>query len=49
MWFRNRLVNPMVRLLLRSPLHPLLSRSLVILKKFARSSDVITAHHGGGP
>ena len=31
MWFRNRLVNPVVRLLLRSPLHPLLSGSLVIL------------------
>ncbi len=30
MWFRNRLVNPVVRLLLRSPLHPVLSRSLVI-------------------
>ena len=29
MWFRNRLVNPIVRWLLRSPLHPLLSRSLV--------------------
>ena len=25
MWFRNRLVNPVVRLLLRSPLHPVLS------------------------
>ena len=31
MWFRNRLVNPVVRLLLRSPLHPVLSRSLMIL------------------
>jgi F420H(2)-dependent quinone reductase len=31
MWFRNRLVNPLVRWLLRSRLHPLLSRSLVIL------------------
>ena len=27
----NRLVNPLVRLLLRSPLHPALSRSLVSL------------------
>jgi hypothetical protein len=26
MWFRNRLVNPVVRLLLRSPLHPVLSK-----------------------
>jgi F420H(2)-dependent quinone reductase len=31
MWFRNRLVNPLVRWLVRSRLHPLLSRSLVIL------------------
>jgi hypothetical protein len=29
--FRNRLVNPVVRLLLRSRLHPLLSGSLLIL------------------
>ena len=32
MWFRNRLVNPVVCWLLRSPLHPLLSGSLVILR-----------------
>ena len=38
MWFRNRLVNPVVRLLLRSPLHPLLSRSLVILSYPGRKS-----------
>jgi hypothetical protein len=38
MWFRNRLVNPVVRLLLRSPLHPLLSRSLVILSCPGRKS-----------
>jgi hypothetical protein len=31
MWFRNRLGNPVVRWLLRSPLHPLLSGSLVLL------------------
>ena len=31
MWFRNRLINPVVRLLLRSPLHRLLSGSLVLL------------------
>jgi F420H(2)-dependent quinone reductase len=31
MWFRNRLVNPVVLVLLRSPLHPVLSRSLMIL------------------
>ena len=31
MWFRNRLIDPVVRLLLRSPLHRLLSGSLVLL------------------
>jgi hypothetical protein len=31
MWFRNRVVNPLARLLLRSRLHRLLSASLVIL------------------
>jgi hypothetical protein len=30
MWFRNRLVRPVVRLLLRSPVHRLLSGSLVL-------------------
>jgi nitroimidazol reductase NimA-like FMN-containing flavoprotein (pyridoxamine 5'-phosphate oxidase superfamily) len=38
MWFRNRLVNPLVRLLLRSPLHRLLSRSLVILSYQGRKT-----------
>ena len=38
MWFRNRLVNPVVRLLLRSPLHPVLSRSLVILSYQGRKT-----------
>jgi hypothetical protein len=38
MWFRNRLVNPVVRWLLRSPLHPLLSRSLVILSYQGRKT-----------
>jgi hypothetical protein len=38
MWFRNRLVNPVVRLLLRSPLHPMLSRSLVILSYQGRKT-----------
>jgi hypothetical protein len=33
---RNRLVNPLVRRLLRSPLHPLLSGSLVILSYSVR-------------
>ena len=31
MWFRNRLANPVVRWLLRSPLHRLLSGSLMLL------------------
>jgi deazaflavin-dependent oxidoreductase (nitroreductase family) len=35
---RNRLVNPVVRLLLRSPLHPVLSRSLVILSYQGRKT-----------
>jgi hypothetical protein len=39
MWFRNRLVNPVVRLLLRSPLHPVLSRSLMILSYQGRKTD----------
>lgn len=30
-WMRNRLVNPWVGLLLRSPLHPLVSRSLLLV------------------
>jgi F420H(2)-dependent quinone reductase len=38
MWFRNRLVNPVVRLLLRSPLHPVLSRSLMILSYQGRKT-----------
>jgi hypothetical protein len=38
MRFRNRLVNPVVRLLLRSPLHRLLSGSLVILSYQGRKS-----------
>jgi deazaflavin-dependent oxidoreductase (nitroreductase family) len=38
MWFRNRLVNPVVRLLLRSPLHPVLRRSLVILSYQGRKT-----------
>ncbi len=38
MWFRNRLVNPLVRLLLRSRLHRLLSGSLVILSYQGRKT-----------
>ena len=38
MRFRNRLVNPVVRLLLRSPLHPVLRRSLVILSYQGRKT-----------
>src|SRR3954468_20874053 len=36
MWFLNRLINPLVRMLLRSPLHPLLSRRLVLLRVTGR-------------
>ena len=38
MWFRNRLINPVVRLLLRSPLHRLLSGSLAILSYQGRKT-----------
>lgn len=38
MWFRNRLVNPVVRWLLRSPLHRLLSGSLVLLSYQGRKT-----------
>ena len=38
MWLRNRLVNPLVHLLLRSPLHPLLSRSLVTVSYQGRKT-----------
>jgi hypothetical protein len=38
MWFRNRLVNPLVRLLLRSPLHPLLDGLLVTLSYQGRKT-----------
>ena len=38
MWFRNRLVNPVVLVLLRSPLHPVLSRSLMILSYQGRKT-----------
>jgi hypothetical protein len=38
MWFRNRLINPVVRLLLRSQLHQLLSGSLAILSYQGRKT-----------
>lgn len=31
MWFLNRIANPLVRLILRSPLHGMLSKSLLLL------------------
>jgi hypothetical protein len=55
MWFRNRLVNPVVHLLLRSPLHRLLSGSLVILTYQGRKSGrwrslpCMYARDGPGP
>jgi hypothetical protein len=39
MWMLNHMVNPLVRALLRSPLHPLLSRRLVLLRVTGRRSD----------
>jgi hypothetical protein len=38
MWALNHLVNPVVRALLRSPLHWLLSRRLVLLRVTGRRS-----------
>ena len=38
MWIRNRLVNPVVRAVLRSPLHRLLGRSLLLLAYTGRRS-----------
>ena len=38
MWTLNHLVNPLVRALLRSPLHPLLSHRLVLLRVRGRRS-----------
>jgi len=37
-WFRNRVANPIVRLLLRSPLHPLLSGAVLLLTYTGRRS-----------
>src|SRR3954454_565649 len=41
MWVLNHLVNPLVRALLRSPLHRLLSRRLVLLRITGRRSGRI--------
>ena len=38
MWVLNRIVNPLVRALLRSPLHPLLSGRLLLLRVTGRRS-----------
>jgi hypothetical protein len=38
MWFLNRVVNPIVRAVLRSHLHPLLSGRLVLLRITGRRS-----------
>ena len=38
MWVLNRVVNPIVRAVLRSRLHPLLSRRLVLLRVTGRRS-----------
>lgn len=38
MWALNRVVNPLVRAPFRSPLHPLLSRRLVLLRVTGRRS-----------
>jgi hypothetical protein len=38
MWMLSHLINPLVRVLLRSPLHPLLSRRLLLLRVTGRRS-----------
>lgn len=38
MWFMNKIINPVMRLILRSPLHGLLSGSLLLLTYRGRKS-----------
>ncbi len=38
LWFLNRVANPVVRTMLRSPLHPLLSRWLLVVAYIGRRS-----------
>jgi hypothetical protein len=38
MWFMNHLVNPIVRLILRSPVHRLLSGSIALITYRGRKS-----------
>jgi deazaflavin-dependent oxidoreductase (nitroreductase family) len=38
MWFMNKIVNPIVRLILRSPLHSLMSGSLLIINCCGRKT-----------
>jgi deazaflavin-dependent oxidoreductase (nitroreductase family) len=38
MWFRNKIANPFVRLLLRSPLHGMLSAALLLITYHGRKS-----------
>ena len=38
MWFMNHLINPIVRLILRSPVHRLLSGSIVLITYHGRKS-----------
>lgn len=50
MWLLNRLVNPLVRTLLRSPLHFLLSRRLLLLqitgRRTGRVFEILVGYGG---
>lgn len=39
MWFMNKIVNPLMRLILRSPLHRLMSTSVLLITYHGRKSN----------
>ena len=40
MWFMNKIVNPLVRLILLSPLHKLMSETLLLLTYRGRRTGI---------
>ena len=40
MWFMNKIVNPLVRLILRSPLHKLMSETLLLITYLGRKTGM---------
>ena len=38
MWFMNKIINPLVRLILRSPLHKLVSSTLLLITYHGRKT-----------